>query len=139
MRRDFNRVLRAEKVEENADAILALPKAVNDAGQSTHGAIGDFDSVSRFERRSDFSDDLSVHFGADRIDDGTRDLAKLTAEFHNVEHVLGVADSPQRGGGVEMSEEVAGEESFDEPNFAPGGGALEFDARAIGLDAEHAF
>lgn len=136
---DVDGVLGAEEVKEDADAVLALAEAVDDAGESAHGAIGDFDGVTGLQGRGDFFDDLAIHFGADGFDDFIGDLAEVTAEFDDVEDILGVADSAQGDGGIEAGEEIAGEEGFDEPDFASGGGALEFDARAVRGDAEHAF
>ena len=132
-------VLGAEEVEEDADAVLALAEAVDDAGEAAHGAIGDFDGVTGLQRGGDFFDDLAIHFGADGFDDFIGDLAEVAAEFNDVEDALGVANGAEGDGGVEAGEEVAGEEGFDEPDFASGGGALEFDARAVRGDAEHAF
>ena len=136
---DVDGVLGAEEVEEDADAVFAFAETVDDAGESAHGAIGDFDGVTGLQRGGDFFDDLAIHFGADGFNDFIGDLAEVTAEFDDVEDILGVADSAQGDGGIEAGEEVAGEEGFDEPDFASGGGALEFDARAVGRDAEHAF
>ena len=136
---DVDGVLRAEEVEEDADAVFARAEAMDDAGESAHGAVGDFNEIARLERGGDFFDDLAVHFGADGFDDFIGDLAEVAAEFDDIEDALGVANGAQGDGGVEAGEEVAGEEGFDEPDFASGGGALEFDARAVGGDAEHAF
>ena len=132
-------VLGAEEVEEDADAVLALVEAVDDACKTAHGAIGDFDGVTGLQGRGDFFDDLAVHFGADGFDDFIGDLAEVATEFDDVEDAMGVANGAEGDGRVEAGEEVAGEESFEEPDFASGGGALEFDARAVGRDVEHAF
>lgn len=43
---DVDGVLGAEEVEEDADAVFAFAEAMDDAGESAHGAIGDFDGVT---------------------------------------------------------------------------------------------
>ena len=103
---DVDGVLRAEEVEEDADAVFARAEAMDDAGESAHGAVGDFNEIARLERGGDFFDDLAVHFGADGFDDFIGDLAEVAAEFDDIEDALGVANGAQGDGGVEAGEEL---------------------------------
>lgn len=136
---NFDRILGAEEVEENAHPFLTFAQAMDNAGEAAHGPVRDFNEVTRLKRCGELFDELAVHFSPNGIDDGVGNAGKIAAELDHVEHALGMADGTEGQGGIEPGEEIAGEEGFDKPNLSTGGGALKFDAGAVGGDAVDAF
>jgi hypothetical protein len=137
---DLDEVFAAEEFHEEVDPVLgAAEVAVADVGdpafEAAHGALGDFHPLADFKVAGQFLDGLVVHLGLDGGDGFRGDAGEVAAKFHDAQDALGGADGAQGEGGVEVGEEVAGEEGFDEPDLAAAGVALEFDAGAVGLDA----
>ena len=137
---DFDALGLAEEFEQDADAFFSREDFEDGSAHALEGAVRDFDFLTGFDLRLEGDAVLRAmvvegDFLADAIYESIGDGGDLIAEADQAADAVAVGDGAFQIDAREACEDVAREERFDPPDFAPSGGFAVAEAGAEDLDS----